>query len=107
MNSNRGLPEGFEREGRIAVLRRLHRGPPCAARRALHCVLLARMRPLFEFITGSRLCKNAFLAFEQYDMADEVESATLLIVASFGGICVFTQPRPMPAVGAFLDSILP
>ena len=32
------LPAGFGREGRIAALRRLHREPPCAARRALRCI---------------------------------------------------------------------
>jgi hypothetical protein len=33
-----GLPDGFEPKGRIAALRRLPRGPPCAAHRALHCI---------------------------------------------------------------------
>ena len=33
-----GQPEGFKREGRIAALQRLHRGPPCAAHCALHCI---------------------------------------------------------------------
>jgi hypothetical protein len=33
-----GLPGGFDPEGRIAALRRLHRGPPCAARRALRYI---------------------------------------------------------------------